>query len=310
LDDLVGTAALIAAADIVDGGSGDAEPGLLQEEWEEPHFDLAADAWLVFEEPPGSRAGAGEAGPVGYAYINPRDQHRQLQSWVVVHPDHRGRGIGWYLTDLVAARAEEHKAMAPPDSGVVLWDGTLAGDHGGHRLIEERGFRPVRHFWRMEAPLTDDLPQPGEVAGVVVRGFVLGQDDRGVHHAIQESFSEHWGFVARGFEEWAAHRLHEQSFDPDLWWVGDAEGEIVGALCGNVSDGVGWVGMLGVVSAWRKRGLGEALLRRSFLEFRRRGLDRVDLGVDAANETGATALYERVGMHVAHQIDVYEKRLR
>jgi ribosomal protein S18 acetylase RimI-like enzyme len=36
----------------------------------------------------------------------------------------------------------------------------------------------------------------------------------------------------------------------------------------------------------------------------------VRLGVDAANETGATALYERVGMHVARQFDVYEKRLR
>ncbi len=34
------------------------------------------------------------------------------------------------------------------------------------------------------------------------------------------------------------------------------------------------------------------------------------LGVDSTNEMGATALYERVGMHVTRQFDVYEKRLR
>jgi hypothetical protein len=30
--------------------------------------------------------------------------------------------------------------------------------------------------------------------------------------------------------------------------------------------------------------------------------------VDATNETGAVALYERVGMYVARQYDTYEKR--
>jgi mycothiol synthase len=79
---------------------------------------------------------------------------------------------------------------------------------------------------------------------------------------------------------------------------------------GMVFDGKPWVGTLGVRKPWRGRGIGEALLRRSFLEFHRRGHDHVALGVDAANETGATALYERVGMHVTHQFDEYEKRLR
>ena len=44
-------------------------------------------------------------------------------------------------------------------------------------------------------------------------------------------------------------------------------------------------------------------------EFHRRGQRRIDLTVDAANETGATHLYESVGMRAASQYDVYEKRL-
>jgi hypothetical protein len=36
----------------------------------------------------------------------------------------------------------------------------------------------------------------------------------------------------------------------------------------------------------------------------------VSLAVDAGNETGATHLYESVGMRVVWQADVYEKRLQ
>ena len=41
--------------------------------------------------------------------------------------------------------------------------------------------------------------------------------------------------------------------------------------------------MLGVRRAWRRQGLGEALLLHSFAEFRRRGLHARDLGVDASS---------------------------
>lgn len=300
-------AALIAAAEAFDTGLGDTTPDFLLEEWEGPGFDLSQDAWLVFAE--GSDP-AEASDPVGYASIDGRDQERRLGSGVIVHPEHRGRGIGWYLTDVVGARAAERAALASPGGRVVLIASLPAQDRAGHRLLEERGFTPVRHFWHMEASLTDEQAPPVPVPGVGLRGFVLGQDDRAVHRAIQESFAEHWGFVAREFDEWAAHRLHEHTFDPELWWVAEEGTEVVAALCGNVGDGVAWVGMLGVRTPWRKRGIGEALLRHSFQEFRRRGIGTVRLGVDAANETGATALYERVGMHVIRQFDVFEQRLR
>ena len=38
-------------------------------------------------------------------------------------------------------------------------------------------------------------------------------------------------------------------------------------------------------------------------------MPRVTLGVDAANPTGATHLYEAVGMHVKSENIVYEKSL-
>jgi mycothiol synthase len=46
---------------------------------------------------------------------------------------------------------------------------------------------------------------------------------------------------------------------------------------------------------------------RSFREFRSRGRERVGLGVDGENTTGAVRLYERAGMHVARRSDTYER---
>jgi ribosomal protein S18 acetylase RimI-like enzyme len=74
--------------------------------------------------------------------------------------------------------------------------------------------------------------------------------------------------------------------------------------------GHGWVGLLGVRRAWRKRGLGEALLLHSFGEFYKRGMTTVGLGVDAESPTGATRLYKKAGMQVAAEFVIYEKELR
>ena len=52
------------------------------------------------------------------------------------------------------------------------------------------------------------------------------------------------------------------------------------------------------------------MLKHSFAEFYRRGTPKVELRVDAQNPTGATRLYERAGMHVTIQFDIYSKELR
>jgi ribosomal protein S18 acetylase RimI-like enzyme len=50
-------------------------------------------------------------------------------------------------------------------------------------------------------------------------------------------------------------------------------------------------------------------LLHAFSEFRARGKHGGGLGVDGLNLTGAVALYEGVGMHVARRFDQYAKPL-
>jgi GNAT superfamily N-acetyltransferase len=61
--------------------------------------------------------------------------------------------------------------------------------------------------------------------------------------------------------------------------------------------------------AWRKHGVGTALLSDSFTRFWERGEHSIGLGVDAASDTGAFRLYERAGMSPKLGFVVYEKEL-
>lgn len=101
-----------------------------------------------------------------------------------------------------------------------------------------------------------------------------------------------------------------RGFDLGVWFLAVADGEPVGAAICSMSEGVGWVDSPGVRRPWRKHGVGLVLLQHAVGEFHQRGLQRVALGVDAANPTGATRLYERAGMTVAQQHATYAKELR
>jgi ribosomal protein S18 acetylase RimI-like enzyme len=73
--------------------------------------------------------------------------------------------------------------------------------------------------------------------------------------------------------------------------------------------GLGWVESLAVRRAWRRRGLGRALLLHAFRAFHGRGSTAAGLSVDAENPTGALRLYESVGMRAVQTRVIYEKPL-
>jgi ribosomal protein S18 acetylase RimI-like enzyme len=98
------------------------------------------------------------------------------------------------------------------------------------------------------------------------------------------------------------------NYDPTLWLLERDRDVPVGALIANVGDDVGWVDWLAVAGSHRGRGIGGALLRRSFAMIGARGLRRVRVNVDAENITGATAVYERVGMRVVNRWDLWERQ--
>jgi mycothiol synthase len=296
-DDLHAVAKLLRVVDVTDLGEPDFTIDELQDEWRQPQLDMTTDTWLV----------TANEEACAYTWLLGRNSHRDLDSWGVVHPEHRGRGLGVLLIDAVERRAAEHRALAPPEEQVTLLVQTLAVDTAARALLVGRGFELARHFWRMDIGFAETPLSPEPIPGISIRTFRLGRDERAVYDAFEEAFAKHYGYVPRSFEEWSTVRLQE-GFDPRLWFVATEGPEVVGALAGRVMEDIGWVSTLGVRARWRGRGIGEALLRQAFITFHRRGIIKASLNVDARNETGAVALYERAGMHVARQYDTFEKR--
>ncbi|MGH2589858.1 MAG: GNAT family N-acetyltransferase, partial [Actinomycetota bacterium] len=104
------------------------------------------------------------------------------------------------------------------------------------------------------------------------------------------------------------HMDEMRRLDPLLVALAIEAEQIVGACLGRVVEGTGWIDIVAVRQPWRGRGIGRALLTRSFAAFADRGLVRVLLNVDSDNSTGATRLYESVGMRVRRSFHVFEKR--
>lgn len=285
-----------------------ADPNILREDWESPHFDPGQDIRLVFS-PKGQLVGYIEAWTNSTPPVHP-------WIWGRVHPDFGGLGIGTALMEW----AEEHACRVLPDLPSDLRfaprTGSLQVAEGSRKLFEDRGFNRIRSSYEMRIEMDEAPSAPVWSEGITLK---TGSHDDipAIYRAFEESFRDHFGHIQEPFEEGLAkfsHFLKSEGQDPSMWFLAMEGEEIAGiSLCrpeGYSEKEMGWVNILGVLRPWRKRGIGVALLKHSFCELYRRGRRIAGLGVDAENLTGALRLYEKAGMHVHMVFDTYEKTIR
>jgi ribosomal protein S18 acetylase RimI-like enzyme len=200
--------------------------------------------------------------------------------------------------------------LADPGHRVYIRNGMSIGDSVSRQMHENEGYKAIRFYWRMEITLQEAPPAPIWPVDIELRPFNVGAHAYLIYRAHEETFQDHWGITPRSFEEWRHRTVESSGFDPSLWCIAWDGGQIAGYALNRYRHGNGWVGTLGVRRPWRKRGLGLALLNHSFGEFYKRGTRVINLGVDAASQTGATRLYQKAGMQVAAEYVSYEKELR
>ncbi len=297
-DDIPAIIELVMAMDLKHYGVADKySPDDILQDWS--GLDLQTDAWTVVTT---------DGRLAAYATITDEGSgHFTADGYV--HPEFTGQGIGSQLVQLMEARAYELVPHAPAGARVALSNSVLQSDTAARSILEQASYHLVRTYWRMAIDLIQQPPAPAWPDGIALRTFRYGQE-RAIFDAVEESFQDHWGHVPRDFTEWVA-RIKLESFDPSLWFMAMDDSEIAGAiLCRTRPDNSGWINTVAARRPWRNRGLGTALLHTAFGEFYRRNITHLALGVDSQNLTGATRLYERVGMHVSLRIASYEKQLR
>jgi ribosomal protein S18 acetylase RimI-like enzyme len=171
------------------------------------------------------------------------------------------------------------------------------------------GYRAIRYFQKMITSTDTDRDEPApDASGVIVRPYREGEDDEALFTAFHEAFADHFGHSAPDPLTWWRERRDDPAarYDAGLWMVGvDARtGTVVGFAISRVDDDLdgsqhGFVGDLGVIPAWRGRGVGEALLRRSLADLRARGLPYSTLDVDTEKTAVRCASTPRWGCSAA-----------
>lgn len=255
---------------------------------------------------------------VGYAWVDwvdTTDALREFRLGGYVHPDWQGRGIGRRLLDWQEEYARAHPAAVASTRPLVLgsWSSDLNARKG--RLLAAAGYTPARYFFEMLRPGLDEIEVPPLPDGLEIRPVVKDRaSKKQLWDADVEAFEDHWGGFdssVAAFEAW----LVRPYWDADLWvvaWDGD---EVAGAVMNTIysSDNEafgrrrGWLDSVFVRRAWRRRGLGAALVARSLVRLREAGMTEAMLGVDSDNPSGALALYERAGFGVHRRSVAYRK---
>ena len=296
MDDLDEYVALFEAWDLADCGRIDPVRESLAADLSSSASDLQRDTAVVRD--PGRHVAA-------MTQVSAIDPASSIDLFARVHPAHQGRGLGAAALAWMEDRAVER---IPGGAVPALYNATSDTDRAGVALLAAHGYRHARTFQHLEGDLSGAAP-PRDPDGISIRGFRPGLDDRAFYDTLEDAFRGHFDWQTQPYEDWRHDVLEGAGFDPSLCFLASDGDDTAGVVHGMVTGDEGYVQDVGVRRGHRGRGVGEALLRTVFSAFAARGLARVALNVDAGNETGATRLYERVGMRPRRTWLVHEKHL-
>jgi len=290
MNDINAVYELIAKQRTIDFGSPLISLDDLQKRWE--NADLEMDTLTAFIE--GELAGYAELrdGDAPFIFLASRND----------------LDLGYQLLSLL-----EQKAAARADETIELITQISERNQPLIQLFASSGYRSNLSFIIMELKLETPPKNPEWTKGVTVRAFVTGQDEEATYRTDEEAGEDKGYHTPLTYEGWIKRMgMDRETFDPSIWFLAFEENDIVGVALNaydRASDTV-WVDHLGVRRAWRKRGIGKALLLHSFDEFYRRGIKTVKLSVDSKSLTNAPRLYENVGMKTVQEYHIYRKELR
>jgi GNAT superfamily N-acetyltransferase len=234
-----------------------------------------------------------------------------------VRPAFRGRGIGSNLLAWARERAAQYIPQCPPEARVTL--NGFSPREEGRQLLLDHGYVQTRQSYTMAIDFDDyQHPLPELPAGFRFQSMAEGATLEDMVYLYQETFRDHRGAIDEPLEaalgRWQSILDARVGIDPHM---------IVRVLHGDIPAGMmfafptdegdqetAFIETLGVMPAYRKRGLGMALVRLGFHLAQARGRKHLLLGVDGASLTGAVRLYERAGMYIKTVYHVLELEIR
>jgi mycothiol synthase len=283
---------LMLRCDRRDVGFPDTDLVDLKADWEA--IDLTQDAWLAI------------------------DKNQILQGYGAVLPWSTGKIVAVYdapgaedsdlflsLTVLCEGRARFLlKEGAHPEKNTLV---SYISETVAHQkqVLVDAGYQVTKHVYNFHRDLDTDFPAPVWPDGVTLRTLNPGVDDRAIHTLIQDAF-EKPGRTPQTFEEWHTFMMHPERLLPNLWFLLEKEGELIGCvLCFDYTD-LGWVRQLAVRPDHRGLGFGRKLLQHALHVFKEIGYPKAGLAVESENAS-ALNLYTSVGLQETVHLNEFSK---
>jgi mycothiol synthase len=257
---------------------------------------------VVIAEWEGHAVGVG-----GLEWVDTRDGHVAR-----VPPLGRGRA-GAYRAAASVARSSpttsvEHRRSPPPGTGPTDRRARLRRRGASPRRCSSgSGYEVVRWFFDMVRPSLDEIEEVALPAGLELRP-VRPDQLATIWRANREAFRDHWGGADESERRCAACSTTPIPIRP----CGSSPGMATRWPAASSTrstprrtrswDARGWLESVFTRRRWRPRGLARALIGRSLLLLRERGMTSAALGVDADNSMGALGLYEAAGVRGARSV--------
>jgi len=251
--------------------------------------------------------------PVGLIHARVEGSGEEKRGFIrdfCVFPAFRGGGVEERLLE---AAVDEFRRRGV--SRIRAWTGVDRADR--IRFLEKSGFKFSHRTIDMRISLADVPVNLGENLEVVIRRLRsdLDGDVEALNWLDNECFKADPLHVSRTVEETRKALLE----DPVLGWreffFAMLDGKDVGYIgVGideryNVEHGVktGYINGIGVLPAYRRRGIGTKLLLHGLRRLKAKGMTSASLDTDDTNPTRAITLYEKVGFKVLQEYVTYTK---
>lgn len=232
-----------------------------------------------------------------------------IGGWVL--PEWRGQGIGTAMIhwgEAVSRRlaAEQHpgeKFEFAANASCTEQDATALLQHGGYFI----GFTTLVLRFDISTRLPDTPPLPD---GLELRP-ALPEHYPQIAHSIIESYEHEFpGDRFRWKNDRGAYwkaELQKPRYDPKLWYIAWDGDEVAGQVLVVIENGEAEVRQVSVRPAWRRRGLGRALMVRALRDMLARGETRIWLDTYAEYPTRAVDMYRSLGFTITKVFPRYRK---
>ena len=232
--------------------------------------------------------------------------------WFRIHPEARYNILKSEIFPWAEARMRQ--VAQERNVAVKLISGARNDQSDRLSAIEDYGFKVGRYFITMERSLSEFLPKPEFPEGFTVSQGAQKNSTAWVE-LFNQTFANHWNHNDMTVGQ-IQDELAQTYYNPKLDLVAISPDGTLAAFCyshvkpsSDKSTAISLINVLGVRPAFRRIGLGKAILLAGMHQLKAEAVDRAMLYVDADNIYSALRLYQAVGFQEVSTQIAYSKKL-